>query len=103
MKKLLLIAIFSFIGATSFAQDTEEMDQEKTEQWASTQDGYSEVMMDELPEEVTSAVEQNHPNAKIDNAYWNDKSLKYKLDIKMQDGTSSTLYLNKKGDFVEEQ
>jgi len=105
MKKLLFIAIFSLVGVTAFAQEIENIDieEEATEEIATVQDVYAEIMMDALPDEVNAALGENHPNASIDKAYWNEENMKYKLDVSMEDGTSSSVYIDKEGNFVDEQ
>lgn len=89
MKQLLFIIAFLLMGSSTFAQ----------EQVTSPQNEYKEVMVDNLPGEVTKAIGKNYPKANIDKAYWSDENMKYKIEVIKDDNTSETLYLDREGIF----
>ncbi|SMC43637.1 hypothetical protein [Cellulophaga tyrosinoxydans] len=99
MKKLILASVFTFVGLTAFAQES-EMAMAASEVVETTQDGFSEITMDNLPEAVSAAVSKSYPSATIDKAYVNDKN-QYKLEVSLEDGTSGTLYADEKGNWIE--
>lgn len=101
MKKSIFIVLFSLGALTAFAQEeTDQLQEEATEQIAGAQDNYSEITMDELPDNVTAAVEQNYPNATISKAYSNEDN-NFKLEVAMEDDTLATLYLDSEGNFID--
>jgi len=99
MKKLILASVFAFIGVTAFAQESETAMATPTVVEA-TQDGFSEIKLDKLPEAVAAAVTKNYPTATIDKASVNDKK-QYKLEVSLQDGTPGTLYADENGNWIE--
>ena len=99
MKKLFITAIFALGSLTAFAQE-QTPTQEETAAEAVTQDDFSEVAAEELPEAVTAAVSKNYPTASIDKAYMNGTK-QYKLEVSLEDGTAGTLYADENGNWIE--
>lgn len=118
MKKLLFIAVFSLVGFSGLAQETEEeMNIEKQEEVrtevseeVNAEDtatdmemaGYTETAIEDLPGEVVAAVEKNHPFAKIQKAHWNEEKMIYRLDVTQEDSSPTVLYLDREGTFKDE-
>jgi hypothetical protein len=101
MKKLIFVLALSLASFTSYAQEeATEAATEATEAVAATQDDFSEIAADELPEAVTAAVAKNYPTANIDKAFVNE-SKQYKLEVSLEDGTSGTLYADENGNWIE--
>lgn len=108
MKKLIFVLALSMGTMTAFAQEevTEQATEtaveatEAVEEVAATQDDFSEIAADELPEAVTAAVAKNYPTASIDKAYVNE-SKQYKLEVSLEDGTAGTLYADENGNWIE--
>tara|TARA_R110002050_G_scaffold110892_3_gene223604 strand:+ start:13786 stop:14088 length:303 start_codon:yes stop_codon:yes gene_type:complete len=99
MKKLILASVFTFVGLTAFAQESETA-MAASEVVEVTQDGFSEIEKENLPEAVATAVTKNYPTAAIDKVYVNDKK-QYKLEVSLEDGTTGTLYADKNGNWIE--
>ena len=99
MKKLILASVFTFVGLTAFAQEAETA-MATSEVMETTQDGFSEITMDKLPEAIAAAVTKSYPTATIDKAFVNDKK-QYKLEVSLKDGTSGTLYADENGNWIE--
>ncbi len=108
MKKLIFVLALSMGSMTAFAQEevTEQATEaaveatESVEQIAATQDDFTEIAAEELPEAVTAAVAKNYPTASIDKAYVNE-SKQYKLEVSLEDGTAGTLYADENGNWIE--
>lgn len=100
MKKLILVVLLAFGGMTTFAQDTETAVAEVATEVMASQDDFSEVAVEELPEAVTAAVAKNYPTATIDKAYTNEAQ-QFKLEVSLEDGTSGTLYADAEGNWIE--
>lgn len=114
MKKLIFVLALSMGTMTAFAQEevTEQATEtaieaadaveatEVVEEVASTQDDFSEIAAEELPEAVTAAVAKNYPTASIDKAFINE-SMQYKLEVSLEDGTAGTLYADENGNWIE--
>ncbi|MBU2947898.1 PepSY-like domain-containing protein [Zobellia uliginosa] len=103
MKRIFITAVFALGSLSAFAQQEviviENAEVEATEAVA-TQDDFSEVSSDELPEAVTAAVSKNYPTASIDKAYTNEAN-QYKLEVSLEDGTAGTLYADENGNWIE--
>jgi len=103
MKRIFITAVFALGSLSAFAQEEvtviENAEVEATEAVA-TQDDFSEVSSDELPEAVTAAVSKNYPTASIDKAYTNEAN-QYKLEVSLEDGTAGTLYADENGNWIE--
>ncbi|MGI9550033.1 MAG: hypothetical protein ACR2MT_02445 [Aurantibacter sp.] len=101
MKKLIFVLALSLGSFTAFAQEeATDAATEATEAVAATQDDFTEIAAEELPEAVTAAVAKNYPTASIDKAYVNE-SKQYKLEVSLEDGTSGTLYADENGNWIE--
>ncbi len=105
MKKLFFVLALSMGTMTAFAQEevTEQATDatvEAVEEVAATQDDFSEIAAEELPEAVTAAVAKNYPTASIDKAFVNE-SKQYKLEVSLEDGTAGTLYADENGNWIE--
>tara|TARA_R110002051_G_scaffold145817_2_gene218774 strand:- start:4164 stop:4472 length:309 start_codon:yes stop_codon:yes gene_type:complete len=101
MKKLILASVFTFIGLTAFAQENDkDSAMLSSEVVETTQDGFSEIKLDKLPEAVAAAVAKSYPTATIDKASINDKK-QYKLEVSLKDGTPGTLYADESGNWIE--
>ena len=55
MKKLILASVFTFVGLTAFAQESDTA-MASPEVIAVAQDGFTEIEADKLPEAVTAAL-----------------------------------------------
>ena len=105
MKKIFITAVFALGSLSAFAQEEvtviENAEVEATESEAvATQDDFSEVSSEELPEAVTAAVSKNYPTASIDKAYTNEAN-QFKLEVSLEDGTAGTLYADENGNWIE--
>tara|TARA_R110002051_G_scaffold145817_2_gene218775 strand:- start:4775 stop:5077 length:303 start_codon:yes stop_codon:yes gene_type:complete len=99
MKKLILASVFTFVGLTAFAQENDTA-MASPEDITITQDGFTEIEADKLPEAVTAALAKDFPTATLSKAYVNEKS-QYKLEIALEDGTSNTLYADAEGKWLD--
>lgn len=99
MKKLFFVAVLSLGSLTAFAQDAEGVAGEAT-QIGVAQDDFSEIETSNLPEAVATAVSTDYPSGAISKAYVN-KQEQYKLEVKLEDGTTGTLYADKDGNWIE--
>ena len=103
MKRIFITAVFALGSLSAFAQEEvtviENAEVEATEAVA-TQDDFSEVSSDELPEAVTAAVSKNYPTASIDKAYTNEAN-QYKLEVSLEGGAAGTLYADENGNWIE--
>ncbi len=84
--------------ATEATESMEDTAEEATD--AMSQDNFTEVSTDEVPEAVTSALEEAHPGATIDKASMNDQS-QYKLEVTKEDGESTELYSDAEGNWID--
>ncbi|QWX83277.1 hypothetical protein H0I23_12555 [Cellulophaga sp. HaHaR_3_176] len=100
MKKVILASVFTFVGLTAFAQESDTAMNTETVVVVATQDSFTEVANDQLPEAVTAAVGKNYPTASIDKSYVNDKE-QYKLEVSLEDGTAGTVYADKEGNWLD--
>lgn len=64
------------------------------------QDEYKEIKVSELPTAITDAFAKDFPGGTIDKAFVNSEK-KYKLEVTTAE-TSTTLYANEKGEWIEE-
>jgi hypothetical protein len=103
MKKVFLIAAFALCGFIGVAQKTDNKEKETIEKPTPNQEGYAEVKPDNLSRKITMAMEKNYPKTNIDNAYWNEKRQKYRLEVSKESGETSTLYIDREGNFVDGQ
>ncbi len=99
MKNLILASVFTLVGLTAFAQESETA-MATPEVTESTQDGFKAIALDKLPEAVNAAISKSYPTASLDKAYVNDK-MQYKLEVSLQDGTKGTLYADNKGNWID--
>lgn len=117
----MLAAVLSLGTMTAFAQEeVQEVTTEATEVAAdateaieatatevveateamTTQDGFNEVALEEVPEAISKALETAHPGATISKAYVNEES-QYKLEVAQEDGTEVELYADSEGNWIE--
>jgi len=120
MKNLMIAAVLSLGTMTAFAQQDENAVEETgtaVEETATdatdavedtaadaseamSQDSFKEVATEEVPEAITTALEEAHPSATIDKASMNDQS-QYKLKVTKEDGESAELYMDAEGNKVD--
>jgi hypothetical protein len=118
MEFLVLTAVFALGSLTAFAQEQQptqddtqkkekmmdrskaKMDKAKDKEMKKAQKGFKEVSMDELPEPINTAIEENYPNATIDKAMVN-KKMQYKLEATMEDGSTKTMMMDKDGNPIQ--
>lgn len=118
MKTLILSAVFALGSLTAFAQEQQptqddaqqeektmdrskdKMDKAKDREMKKAQKGFNDVSLDELPESVSTAIEENYPNATINKAMVN-KKMQYKLEATMEDGSTETMMMDKDGNSIE--
>ncbi len=86
--------------ATEAVGDETQSAEEASDAVTESQNDFSEVAPDELPESVTDAVSKNYPTASIDKAYVNEAN-QYKLEVSLEDGTAGTLYADENGNWIE--
>jgi len=99
MKTLSLVAILvlgSFILSGQQVQGTDLVLLEV----GITQDGFTEIPVEELPEPIGTALSKNYPTATIDKAFVNEAK-QYKLEVSLRDGTKGTLYADENGNWIE--
>lgn len=93
--------------ASSDVQDaaTEAEDAAVDAQDAATQsvaqDDFSEIAVEEVPEAVTSMIENNYPGASVDGASKNEAG-HYKVEVSLEDGTSGALIVDEEGNAIEQ-
>ncbi len=78
----------------------DKMDKAKDKEMKKAQKGFKEVSMDELPESVSTAIEENYPNATVNKAMVN-KKMQYKLEATMEDGSTETMMMDKDGNPIK--
>ena len=78
----------------------DKMDKAKDKEMKKAQKGFKEVSMDELPESVSTAIEENYPNATVNKAMVN-KKMQYKLEATMEDGSTETMMMDKDGNPIQ--
>lgn len=103
MKNLVLTALFALATVTAFAQETETMEDAPQQEEAAmdaSQEGFTEVSMDEVPEPITNAVKENYPNATLNKVHVNEE-MQYKLEATMEDGTEATMMMDAEGNAIE--
>ena len=99
MKKLFYVAALSLGSLTAFAQNTAEANIGATTE-VSVQDNYTEIDSSELPEAVAAAIAKDHPMATVNKAYVN-KDKQYKLEVALEDGSTSTFYFDADGNPID--
>lgn len=100
MNKIFITAVLALGSLSAFAQEESTAVEAAATEAAATQDDFSEVSADELPEAVTAAVAKNYPTASIDKAYVNEAK-QFKLEVSLEDGTAGTLYADENGNWIE--
>ncbi len=102
MKNLLFATALSLGTLTAFAQDNESKDlqQTGTEVSATIQDGFTEISKKEIPSAVKDALKKDQPDARISKAFVNEKG-QYKLEVTKADGTTSELYSDAQGKWID--
>ena len=76
----------------------EESAEEATEEMA--QDNFSEVAVEDVPEAITTALEEAHPGATVSKAHMNEEG-QYKLEVTKEDGETAELYMDAEGNQIE--
>lgn len=76
----------------------EESAEEASEEMA--QDNFSEVAVEDVPEAITTALEEAHPGATVSKAHMNDQG-QYKLEVTKEDGETAELYMDAEGNQIE--
>ncbi|OBX26128.1 hypothetical protein LX77_02065 [Gelidibacter algens] len=100
MKKVVLTAAIILGGLSTFAASAFAMNQtEKIEIIA--QEEYKEIKLEALPQAVKDALASDFETATLDKAYVNAEQ-EYKLDVTI-DGTASTVYADKEGNWIEKK
>lgn len=61
---------------------------------------FTEIAVSEVPEAVTTALEQAYPGATLDKAYKNNDG-QYKLEVSSEDGSTMELYADAEGNWIE--
>ncbi|VAW10626.1 hypothetical protein MNBD_BACTEROID03-1534 [hydrothermal vent metagenome] len=110
MKKVMLVAVMCLGTMTAFAQEeaaaeavateVEATQEEATAEAVATQDGFTEVALEELPAGISAALATDHPGATISKAYVNEAA-QYKLEVANEDGTTGTLFADAEGNWIE--
>ena len=102
MKNLLFATALSLGTLTAFAQDNESNNapQTATEVTATAQDGFNAISKKDIPSAVKDALKKDQPDCEISKVYVNDKG-QYKLEVTKKDGTTSELYADAKGNWID--
>lgn len=101
MKNLLFAAALSLGTLSAFAQDEIDNTQSQaTEVTAPAQDGFNEIAASDVPQPVSDALANDYPGTTISKAYVNEKG-EYKLEVAKEDGTTSELYADAKGKWID--
>lgn len=82
-------------------ESKDKMDKKMDKEMKKAQKGFKEVSMDELPEAINTAIQDNYPNATVDKAMVN-KKMQYKLEATMEDGSTETMMMDKEGNPIQE-
>ncbi|MFI0430184.1 hypothetical protein [Mariniflexile sp. HMF6888] len=98
MKKLILTVAILASGVSTFALSNNILPVETTS--VVMNEEFKEIAIDKLPAAVTNAVEKDFASATINKAYVNS-SEQYKLELTI-DGSTSTVYADKDGNWLEE-
>ncbi|SEK87856.1 hypothetical protein SAMN04488008_102353 [Maribacter orientalis] len=61
---------------------------------------YTEVATSDVPTPIIEALEADYAGAILNKAYVDDEN-KYKLEVSMEDGTSTELYADANGNWIE--
>ncbi|HZJ18857.1 MAG TPA: hypothetical protein VFD35_00705 [Pricia sp.] len=78
----------------------DKMDKKKDREMKKAQKGFKEVSMDELPEAINTAIQDNYPNATVDKAMVN-KKMQYKLEATLEDGSTETMMMDEEGNPIQ--
>lgn len=102
MKKILFMTVLSLGSLTAFAQETEAEINVDTEvaATAEVQDHFSAIELSEVPAAISEALTRDFPNAEIDNAFVNEEE-QYKLQVTLEDGSTSELYADSEGNWLD--
>lgn len=95
MKKTIVAAAIVLGSLTAFATTPVQI---ASNQYTLTQEEFTEIGTDKLPEAVLKATEKTHPGASITKAYIN-KENQYKLEITVKD-QSATVYADADGNWI---
>ncbi|WP_111309678.1 hypothetical protein [Confluentibacter sediminis] len=98
MKKLILTVAILAGGMSTFALPNNILPAESIH--VVVNEAFKEIALDKLPAAVASAVEKDFATASISKAYVNDNE-QYKLELTV-DGSTSTVYADKEGNWLEE-
>ncbi|WP_373518006.1 hypothetical protein [Pricia sp.] len=79
----------------------DKMAKKKDKEMEKAQNGFKEVSMDELPEAINTAIQDNYPNATVDKAMVN-KKMQYKLEATMEDGSTETMMMDEEGNPIQD-
>lgn len=100
MKKLILVVVILAGGISSFAFPTNRLSNETTT--VVKIESFTEISLDELPDAIKTAVQNDFASATLSKAYVNE-SEQYKLILVNEDGSESTVYADKDGNWIDEE
>lgn len=101
MKKLILASVFTLVGLTAFAQEGENNSlMASPDAVTITEDGFTEITMDKLPEAVIAAVTKDFATTTVSKAYVNEE-MQYKIELSNEEGSISTVYADEEGNWIE--
>ncbi len=101
MKKVLFVFALALGSMTAFAQEEAPASEGTATEAVATQDGFSEIAVEEVPEAVTVMLEKNYPGATINKAHKNEENI-YKLEVALEDGTTAALIVDEEGNAIEQ-
>lgn len=94
------MATFSVVGLTTYAQDNGQEQQRTEVQAEQSQDNFSEISVDKLPQPVSDAIKRDYPTATVSKAYKNNDE-QYKVDVTLDNGTSGSLFFAEDGSAID--
>ena len=100
MKKVVLTVAIVLGGLSTYATSAFAMNTSDVKM-INIQQEYKQIENDSLPQAVKDALAADFSTATLDKAYVNEAE-EYKLEI-IVDGTNSTLYADKEGNWIEKE
>ncbi|MBD0777018.1 hypothetical protein HPE56_04355 [Maribacter sp. ANRC-HE7] len=98
MKKLVLATAF-VLGGLSLGTASTPFFHDGIMEEVLLQD-YTEIAASEVPEAITTALEEAYPDVTLVKAYKNGEE-QYKLEVSSEDGSTTELYADAEGNWIE--
>jgi hypothetical protein len=101
MKNLILAVALSTGTFGMFAENIDPIGQQKEtiSAIAFVQDGFHQIATYKVPMAISETLVREMPNVTISRVYTNDRD-QYKLEVAQEDGTTSQLYMDAGGNWI---